>query len=129
MSPAHELSLYLASLGVGQFAGNGDWGIHVGREPVNPANAITLYDTGGPQPVNYSINLRQPTIQVRIRTTNYPVGFNKLAEIYEHLNAIATQVIGGNTYIGVRLTTDFLSIGRDDNERHLLTANYQIQRG
>lgn len=125
MSPAHQLALYLDAEGVGTFAED----IHVSREPVSPDNVVTLYDTGGSAPANYDIELRQPTIQVRVRNTSYPNAVAKQEEIFEILNAIKTQVIGTSTYLGVWMTTDIISIGRDDNDRHLLTANYQVQRG
>ena len=125
MSPAHELALYLEAEGVGTFAED----IHVSREPASPDNVVTLYDTGGSAPANYDIELRQPTIQVRVRHTSYTDAVAKQEEIFEILNAIKTQVIGANTYLGAWMTTDILSIGRDDNDRHLLTANYQVQRG
>ena len=125
MSPAHELALYLESEGVGTFAQD----IHVSREPAAPDNVVTIYDTGGSAPANYDIELRQPTIQVRVRNTSYPNAVAKQEEIFAILNAIKTQVIEGSTYLGVWMTTDILSIGRDDNDRHLLTANYQVQRG
>lgn len=129
MSPAHELALYLESQGVGVFGGNTDWSLHVSREPASPDNVITLYDTPGSAPANYGIQLRQPSIQVRVRAANYAAGMTKQEEIFSLLNQIQTEEIGGSIYLGVYLTTDFQSIGRDDNDRHLLTANYQVQRG
>ena len=129
MSPAHELALHLQAQGVGTFAGSGDWSIHVAREPLDPANTVTIYDTGGPAPVHYGVGLRQPTVQVRVRAESYIAGMGKQGEIFAWLNAIQDATIGTHVYLGVHLTTDFLAIGRDDNERHLITANYQIQRG
>lgn len=125
MSPAHALALYLEQQGAGTFGET----IHVSREPVIPDNVVTLYDTGGGSPANYSIELRQPTIQVRVRDASYTDAVAKQEQIFGILNAIQTQEIGGRTFLGVHMTTEILSIGRDDNDRHLLTANYQIQRG
>jgi len=129
MSAAHELALYLAGENVGAFAGQSGWSVNVSREPVSPDDAVTLYDTGGPQPINYSIELRRPTIQVRVRSKSYTDAMDKQNEIFGILNQIKDQAIGDHTYLGVHLSTEILSIGRDDNDRHLLTANYQINRG
>lgn len=129
MSAAYDLIMHLVSEGFSTFGGSDDWSMHLAREPVSPDNVITLYDTGGPAPVNYSINLRQPTIQVRVRCHDYLMGLEKHEDIYLILNAISTQNIGDWMVLGVHLTTDFLSVGRDSNDRHLITANYQIQRG
>ena len=129
MSAAHELALYLATEGVGAFGGSGDWGLHVSREPFAPDNVITLYDTGGGPAPNYNLQLREPTIQVRTRSISYASGFAKQESIFALLNAIKTQQISGRSYIGVWIIGEILSIGRDDNDRHLLTANYRIQRG
>ena len=119
-SPAHQLALYLGNAGV--VCG-------VGQEPPQPDNVVTLYDTGGAGPVLYEGQLRQPTIQVRVRNTSYPEAYNLQNDIFGILNAIVDQEIDGSQFIGCWMQSEIISIGRDDNNRHILTSNYRIERG
>ena len=133
-TPAVELAQYLADNGVGARGGNAQWGIHVSREPAQPDDVITLYDTGGDPPPAISANLRSRAIQVRVRAVDYLAGVAKQEEIYNLLAQPAIEEtptplqrdIGIHTYIGVWLTGEITSIGRDENDRFLITANYEV---
>jgi hypothetical protein len=132
MTPAIELAQYLADNGVGARGGDAQWGIHVSREPAMPNDVITLYDTGGDPPPAISAELRSRSIQVRVRAVDYAAGMAKQQEIFELLaqpsiEETATTIerdIGTHRYIGVWLTGEIVAIGRDDNDRFLITANY-----
>jgi hypothetical protein len=130
MSPAHELALHLAASGVGTFAGvNGSaWSINVSREPAKPANCITVYDTGGLDPLEIGIGSMQPTIQVRVRCQEYPEGYAKHREIYELLVPPVSRIIGGHEYVGIFPQGDIGDLGRTDNDLFVLTANYRVNR-
>lgn len=128
MSPADELAQHLAAEGVGAFGANSGWAIGVSREPPKPDTAITLYDTGGLDPLALDIDLRQPTIQVRVRGRVYAEAFAKQEEIRDLLAGPTHRTIGEHHYVGIWLRGDFIGIGRDDNDRHLITANYHINR-
>lgn len=131
MSPAVELRDFLAAEGVGTVAATSGWSLSATLEPAGPDTVITLYDTPGPAPVSYAIELRQQGVQVRVRApaNDYAGAYAKQVEAFRALNSITNQVIGQGFYLGVRLVGDIQSLGRDDNDRHLLVANYQIQRG
>lgn len=125
MSPAHDIALYLESIGLGTFGDD----IHVSREPVTPEFATTLYDTGGNAPTLINEQLRNPTIQVRVRSNNYPQAYARQEAINAALAVDRTSFETDDyRYVGVWMTSDVISIGRDDNDRHLLTANYEIKR-
>lgn len=128
MTPAKDIADMLVSSGVGVFAAESGWSINVSREPVSPDTAITIYDTGGGPDVNVDINMRQPTIQVRVRGYDYPEAYAKHEEIRSALCIPTFRDQGDHRYVGVWMQSDILSIGRDDNDRHLLTANYRIER-
>lgn len=129
MSPAHLIALYLAASGVGTFGGEAGWSINVSREPVKPFTAITLYDTGGDGPDTDELDWLRPTFQVRVRGTDYPDAYAKQEEIRDLLalpQPITVTHLGKEyEFIGVVMQSDILAIGRDDNDRHLLTANYR----
>lgn len=135
-TPAVELAQYLADNGVGARGGNADWGIHVSREPVEPANVNTLYDTGGSEPDVIDISLRVKTFQVRTRSADYLAGNAKQEEIFALLAqpdgvlgvTPLERNIGTHRYIGIRLTGEITYIGRDENDRFLFTSNYEVHR-
>lgn len=127
-SPAHELALHLATFpAIGAWAASTGWAIAVGMEPKSPDDAITLYDTGG-APYFADAYLSTPTIQVRVRTRDYRAGYEKHEDILAILSAIQNQQIGDSYVLGIWLTSDIMSIGREDNDRFLFTANYRLER-
>jgi hypothetical protein len=138
-SPALELAQYLAELTItGPFGGGADYSVHVSREPATPDKVVTLYDTGGAEGLvaGGGVDLRQPQVQVRVRSDDYEAAWNLQEAIREALlqpNAEATghpleRTIGASRYVQVAPVADILSIGRDDNDRHILVANYQVIR-
>jgi len=133
-SAADELAHYLEDRGIGLFGGNADWSIHIDREPFAPDRVVTLYDTGGSANVSIDPEIRNPTFQVRVRGLT----FGEAYEMQERISQILTQpgsdhasferVIGGHVYLLIVRTSDILSLGRDENDRIRLTANYQAMR-
>jgi hypothetical protein len=124
--------LRIASVGLGTFAGATGWAVSVGTEPASPDTAITAYDTGGAGPDTDQLDIEQPTIQVRVRSGK---GANAYADAYAKQRAILAAllnvkrvVLDGYLYVGITPTSDILPIGRDDNDRFLLTAKFRVTR-
>lgn len=129
-STAKEIMQYLADNGVGAIAATSGWSLGVSREIERPDTAITLYDTGGGEP-NPDIELYESTFQVRVRGRDYLAAYDKQQEIRDLLILPTVRQLGENgltRYIGIWMQSDILNIGRDDNDRILLTANYRVQR-
>ena len=130
-SPAHDIALYLAGLGVGTFGGATSWALAVNREPEAPDDVVTVYDTGGGEPFA-DIELYEPTIQVRARSKTFTTAYAKHEQIRSLLILPTVRMIGEaddlTRYVGIWMQSDILDIGRDENDRHLLTANYRILR-
>ena len=126
--PSHAIAIHLDANGVGTLGATSGWRLAANVEEATPDDAITVYDTGGSAPVLFDEQLTAPTIQVRTRSHDYAGAYDKQREAFGVLNAIINQVIDGNRYLGAWLTSDIIHIGRDENDRHLLTANYQIER-
>lgn len=123
ISPAYDLALFLQ--GLPEFGPT----IYVSREPATPDDVTTIYDTGGPASGTIDIDLRSPTIQIRVRGRDYNDAYARQEAIYKALGVDRTSFETANArYIGCWLTSEIISIGRDDNDRFLLTANYQIER-
>lgn len=128
MSPADDLARYIAGLGLGIFGNSNQnaWAVSVAREPIEPANCITFYDTGGVGADTDELDLYRPSIQVRVRSRDYMEGCNKQQQIRLALHAIAGATINGKRYVGVTNETDINHIGMSENNMFLTTINYQV---
>lgn len=130
-SPAHDLALYLSGLMIGQFPySNGTWALSVSWEVEGPPdNAITLYDTSGTGPDTDDLNPVRVTLQVRVRSRDYPTAYSKQIEIRNALIKAAFPIVAATSrFVGIDVQSDVMSIGVDENNRHLLVANYRALR-
>lgn len=124
-SPAKDISDRLEDLSIGTAGTN----IFVSEEPVSPNDCVTIYDTGGSGEAAFAdIELYQPTIQVRVRNISYAAGYAKQEQIRDALIIPVTFTINSTVYLGIWLQSDIISLGRDTNNRYILTANYRIER-
>jgi len=136
-SPAVELAQYVADELGYVFGGNSDWSFHATREPAEPANVVTFYDTDGRDPlVIDGAEILQPAIQVRARSFDYLEAYEVQKAVYDvlqqpglaELDTDLAREIGTGRYIGINLAGDIIAIGRDDNDRQLVVANYTLIR-
>lgn len=128
-SPAVELAHYLAAEGVtAPFGSNEVWSVHVSREPVAPAEVVTLYDTPGANAELIADELKVSGLQVRTRSRDYDEGYAHHVAIFRALAVPRERVIGLHRYVSIAPAGDILSLGRDENDRFLLTANYAVER-
>lgn len=135
-TPAVELAQFLADNGIGQRGGNTQWSVHVSREPAAPDDVVTLYDTGGGEPPSIDTNLRDFVLQVRVRSADYVQGMARhqlIFDLFAQPNAAALgqaleRNIGLHRYVGIWVAGEVTHIGRDENDRFLITANYELHR-
>lgn len=127
MTPAQDTATFLAAAGAtGAFGGTSGWPVFVGREPLGPIEAVTVYDTGGGP--NVLVDLRKPTVQVRVRAEDYLDGWVKSDQIYKALVVpVHPSTVDGVTLQWVA-NTEILYIGRDDNDNPIFTCNYELLR-
>lgn len=119
-TPAHTLAAHLAAASVGTLGGNTAWSIFVAKEPVTPADVITLYDYDGGEPDTDQLDLLQ-RVQVRTRSLDYSAAYAKHETIRDLL--ILNSPVAG--FVDVQLISGPMAIGYDDNNRYLITANYR----
>ncbi|MAK86392.1 MAG: hypothetical protein CMK96_05525 [Pseudomonas sp.] len=126
-SPAHDTALYLTAFSAfGSFGGVADWPVYVGREPLEPEDVVTCYDTGGaPGPL---IDLRKPTVQVRLRANSYNAGWQKINAAYEALVQPIAEAAPDVLILGWVPISEVAYIGRDDHDRALFTVNFEVMR-
>lgn len=125
-SPAHDLALFLATAGVGAFGGAAAWCVGVAAEPEAPAEAITLYDTGGGEPDTDQLDA-MPSFQVRVRGPVYATAYSKQEAIRDLLLLPEPITTSESRYL-IQMSGEIASIGRDDSNNFLLVANYRARR-
>lgn len=128
MPPAEDIARHIASLAIGTFAGAVSWGVYAHQEPMTPDEVITIYDTGGGSPDTDELDLLNPTFQVRVRSATYASAYVKHEAIRDALILPGRLVTANSEYLGIVMTSDIISIGQDDNQRFILTANYRAIR-
>jgi hypothetical protein len=124
-SPAVSIARYLESQGFGAYASKAGWSINAAFEPAEPDTCITVYDTGGETPETDQMD-RRPTFQVRVRAANYEEAWNKLDDIVSHLMRVRAVVLNSTRFVAFMPTSDILSVGQDENKRHVLTCNFRV---
>lgn len=126
-SPAHDVALFLAANGVGVFGGATGWSVNVGVEPETPGTAVTVYDTPGDEPDTDDLNIFRPRFQVRVRDVSYPEAYAKQEQVRDLL-ILSQPLVFATSRCRVIMSSDIMALGRDDNNRHILTANYRMMR-
>lgn len=126
-SPASETAMVLTALPVtGGLGGLNPWAVYVGREPLEPPNVVTVYDTGGP-PATVLPSIRAPSIQLRVRSEDYVTGWTKCQELYRTLVSLTSLDRPGVRVVSWVPSTDILAIGRDDADRFLFAVNFNVR--
>jgi hypothetical protein len=127
-SPADDMADYLQTQGHGSRRNASGWCISVGTEPAVPATTITLFDTGGSGPDTDQLDIFNPTFHVRVRSNTYPEGYSKIYAIMQTLVHAPVVTLSGSRYAFIAAETDILSIGKDENDKEIFTANYRALR-
>lgn len=119
-SPALDIATFLESESV-------ETTIYVNEEPAAPNDCVTIYDTGGADPMVVD-DVYSPTIQVRVRNLDSQAAYAKQYQIRDILVVAQNQIINLTDYIAMWQQGDIISIGRDENNRYILTSNYRLMR-
>ncbi len=119
-SPAFDIAVFLEPL-ISEAV------VFVNEEPVSPNNCVTIYDTGGADPMVVD-DVYSPTIQVRVRNLDSQSAYAKQYQIRDILVAAKNQIINAVDYVAMWQQGDIISIGRDENNRYILTSNYRLMR-
>ena len=126
-SPAADIANYLETSGAGTIGASSGWSINVSKEPATPDTTITVYDSGGAGD-DYDANIRQPSIQIRVRGNGYLATYTKIDAINELLIAPKGFTVGAVRYVGAWQPGGFESLGYDENDRVILVSNYNLIR-
>jgi len=127
-SPAEDIKDMLeeeSSLGL-IFADN----LFTNKEPGSPNDCVTIFDTGGLAPslgLN-TVGYEYPSIQIRIRNTDYITGWNLANNIKDSLHGRAQETWNGTLYSVIYCTNGPYLLDWDDNGNCRIVLNFNINR-
>ena len=126
-SPAHDIALELDDEGFGAFAADSGWSISAAQEPSEPPTTITVFDTAS-ESIYEDLDFTQARFQVRVRGPSYPDAYAKQQAMRSFLVKEINFTRSGFLYMGIDMLGQIEMIGRDDDNRYVLVANYRLYR-
>jgi hypothetical protein len=117
-----------SSLGL-TFADN----LFVGKEPTEPKNTVTIFDTfGGPPQLTLGGqedgNYYYPSLQIRVRNITYVDGWNLIHDIMVSLHGRAQETWNGTLYTVIYCSSGPALLDWDDNGLVRFIINFNMQR-
>lgn len=105
--------------------------IHIGLEPPEPNNVITIYDTSGFGPMLTLDRLEtmgNPSIQIRVRNTSYLQCKEVCSVIEGILHGRGQEIVNSAYYSLIKSMNDAVPLGFDTKQRMRFVLNFNIQR-
>lgn len=105
--------------------------LFIGREPTVPKNCVTIFDTPGFPP---QLTLKQgedyfyPSIQIRVRNTDYRTGWNLIKDIMTSLHGRANETWNETLYTVIYCSSGPALLDWDENNRARFIVNFNLQR-
>ena len=115
-----------SSLGL-EFANN----LFVGKEPTNPDNCVTIFDTPGYPPIltlDGNGGLYYPSIQIRVRNRSLQLGMALAQSLMELLHGRHQETWNGTIYCAIACAGEPALLDWDTNNRCRIIVDFNIQR-
>jgi len=119
MSPAYEVAQHLQTTALALPA------VFTSREPAEPSECLTVFDTTGIGTDTDEQKVEYPRFQVRLRTRDYAAGMALQQAIRRELIDGVPAGLSAVGFFGINDVSGPFSIGRDDNDRHLIVTNFE----
>jgi len=106
------------------------YSVFVGREPAEPANTITIFETHGTHQLTFDKDeiYEYPSVQIRIRSTSYTEGWQIAESIKTILHGRANETWNGAFYTLIRCISGPFLLDYDKNQRVRFVVNFYLQR-
>ena len=105
--------------------------LFVGREPSDPDDCVTIFDTGGYPPqltMTQGEDFYSPSVQIRVRNNSYLTGYNLISDIVTALHGQAQETWNGVLYSVIKAVSDPALLDWDDNQRARFIVNFNLKR-
>lgn len=105
--------------------------LFIGREPAEPADCVTIFDTPGrPQQLTLTQgeNYFYPSIQIRVRNSEYLDGWDIIHAIRNFLHGKNHETVNGTDYNLIKCSIEPAMLGWDENNRVWFVTTFDIQR-
>ena len=134
----NPVSVDIKDMLVGAMLGTFGEDIFISREPAEPENCVTIYDTGGDNQ-DPKFALDEAYFQVRSRNLDYATGYQKLEAIKLELEGKPETLIRDPdnpdnntnllvTYLGIWAYTNIAFVQYDQNDRVIFVLNFRTIR-
>jgi hypothetical protein len=125
-APSKDIAELLSQTGFGAL-GTVGVDLFYAYEPAEPAQVISVIDTGGfDADANKSYD--RPTVQILTRATSYDAAYALAETAKLNLNGTQEITINGARYIGIWSQGDIISLGKDANSWHGFSLNFRLHR-
>lgn len=104
--------------------------LFIGREPANPKKSVTIFDyTGGSAQLTLdNAQYEYPSVQIRVRSTDYLIGGQLIEDIKESLHGRAQETWNGTLYSMIRCSSGPAFLEWDENGMVKFIVNFNINR-
>lgn len=135
MPVLNEIATYIAASSTATFSAGPHatkTQIFIGDFPEDQRNTlVAIFEPGGAPPVytfGASPMLERPTVQVISRSTSYATARTNAFTIYAILAAIKDATLSGTAYTRVTPSQSPADLGKDADDRHLISCNYMAEK-
>jgi hypothetical protein len=126
-APSEDIKSMLVAGGLGLTFGTN---LFIGKEPATPRNCATIFDTYG-RPPDLALKdqgYERPSIQMRIRSTDYMTGWTLTNNIKDLLHGKEHETWNGTLYTVIYCSSGPALLDWDDNNNARFIINFSIQR-
>jgi hypothetical protein len=105
--------------------------LHIGSEPVNPREVVTIFDYAGAPPylaLSGETGYEYPSIQIRVRDSDYQLGFKLINDIKDSLHGRSQETWNGTLYSSIRCTGSPAFLERDSLNNSIFVVSFDLQR-
>lgn len=104
--------------------------LFIGREPPEPSNSVTIFDTYGlaPQTNLTTQGYERPTIQIRVRNVSYIDGWTIIENIKNVLHGLGNYSVDSTTYTVIYCAYGPGLLDWDDKSRARFIINFNVER-
>jgi hypothetical protein len=117
---------------IGEIAGSADFNLNVAVEPSLPIRVVTSFELL-PSPNLQTLDpavkpAMQPRAQIRVRSDDYVLGWNKIKEIHDMLYILPSFDYNDTRYVHISIDNGPHNFRRDENDHHMFTLNLSCIR-